>query len=161
MGLGLYHHHRLLVAIFAVFVIGIELHTLLKSFHRFVILLEKLMCSALASPRLHKLWVQLNSPLCILQGFCWPHEFDISKGSVAEDELVIWITFCTFVKLSEGAREVTGLEELISCVFVLFGEFGVDVGQSIPSLLLLLYPLHGFLDVVVIELKEGLTVGRK
>ena len=161
MGLSLYHHHRLLVSILAVFVVGVKLHTLLKSFHRLVILLEELMGSALASPRLHKLWVQFDSFLSILQGLCWSHEFDISEGSVAVDEFVIWITFCTFVKLSECAREVTGLEELISCVFVLIGEFGVDVGQSIPSLLLLLYPLHGFLDVVVIELKEGLTVGRK
>ena len=117
------------------------------------------MGSALASPRFHKLWVQLDSLLCILQGLCWPHEFDVSEGPVAVDELVARITFCTFVKLSEGAREVSGLEELISCVFVLVGEFGVDIGQSVSFLLLLLYPLHGFLDIEVIELKEGLTVG--
>ena len=117
------------------------------------------MSCALATPRLHKLWVQFDSFLSILQGLCWSHEFDISEGSVAVDELVIRITFCTFVKLSECAREVTGLEELISCVLVLLSEFGVDVGESIPLLLLFLYLLHGFLDVEVIKLKEGFTVG--
>ena len=116
------------------------------------------MGSALASPRLHKLWVQLDSLLRVLQGLCWPHEFDISKGSVAVDELVAGITFCAFVELSERAREVSSLEELVASVFVLFGEFGVDVGQSVPFLLLLLHLLHGLLDIVVIEFEESFTV---
>lgn len=116
------------------------------------------MACAFSSPSLHELRVYRESLLSISQSSNRLHQLNVSECAIAVNEFVIRVTFDTLVEFSDSPREITVLEQRVASIFVLLGDFRVDVSQSIAPVLLFLDSLHGFFSVVVVVLEERGTV---
>ena len=79
MALTADHGKGLLVALLALSVLWIQLHSLLEGLHGLVILFVQLVACAFASPRLHKSGIQLDCLVSIFQGASWLHQLDVGK----------------------------------------------------------------------------------
>ena len=158
MRLSVDHHERLLISILALSVVRVQLHALLKGLHRLVEFFMQLMTCALARPRLYKVCVQLDRLVSIFQRLGWLHQLDVGERTVRVEELVRWVTLNALVEFFDCTWEVAGLEKLITFFLVLLRDLRVEVSQCITLLLLFLHLLHGFFNVVVVELEQCLTI---
>ena len=79
MALTADHGERLLVALLALSVFWIQLHSLLEGLHGLVILFVQLVACAFAGPRLHKGGIQFDRLVSVFQGASWLHQLDVGK----------------------------------------------------------------------------------
>jgi len=151
-------HHSLFVALLALNGIAVQLETLLKSFHSFVILLHHLMGSTLSCPGTDEVFIKFDCHVSVLESLNRVHQFEVACGSVRVAGLVLGVTTETFIEFLDSFRVTSILEQGSALILVYNGHFRIKVSFSSLFLLILLATALSILDRARVILNESLAV---